>query len=43
LKIGKEVIVEIVPNKIAGLLFDLGQQKEDLRVREEASLRTSPV
>ena len=29
--------------KVAGLLFDLGQRKEDLRVREEGYLRTSLV
>jgi hypothetical protein len=44
LRIGKEVIVESVcKKKIAGLLFDLGQLKEDLRVREEVCLRTSLV
>ena len=31
----KEVRTEIVRKKIAGLLFDLGQLKEDLRVRVE--------
>jgi len=29
------VIAELVFKKIAGLLFDLGQLKEDLRIREE--------
>jgi len=33
--IRKEVRTEVVRKKIAGLLFDLGQMKEDLRVREE--------
>jgi hypothetical protein len=35
LRIGKEVIVVRVPKKIAGLLFDFGQWKEDLRIRGE--------
>ena len=43
MKIGKEVIVRIVWQKVAGLLFDLGQRKEDLRVREEDYLRMSLV
>lgn len=35
LRIGKEVIVVRVPKKIAGLLFDFGEWKEDLRIRGE--------
>jgi hypothetical protein len=30
----------VFAGKIAGLLFDLGQRKEDLRVREEVCLHT---
>jgi hypothetical protein len=40
---GKEVRAKVVRKQMAGLLFALGQMKEDLRLREEASLLTPLV